>query len=289
MSCEDYTPPHVEQLHGPDPTAGSDCAIAVAKMAIRFGTCGQLDPGMDAIREQAGLDTPNPPGSNDYSTTMDEYVRCLNSYDDEAQRAGFKGVSAMEHERGQWENDDQGLAPTIRREEHWCCVFVDYGVVQDREPAKTGDKSFRGAHAVGVYGFKSADETDDGKAKCKVYDPLNDGRRDEIPKGPVWWLMSTMRDAADAYAGGGEGTATWTATGRSERQDDAPEPEPPDPCAQAMTASRELLGEARSWLYAHRGGAADELFDRISDYLGGNREGLGITVHSGVKPDGWGE
>ena len=87
-SCADYVPPLIEQLHGPDPTAGSDCAIACAAMAIRFATCERVNPSIDKIRAQAGLDEPNPPPS-DYSTTISEYQRAVNAFDDEARDRGY--------------------------------------------------------------------------------------------------------------------------------------------------------------------------------------------------------
>ena len=88
MSCSDYVPPLIEQLHGPDPTAGSDCAIACAAMAIRFATCEKVNPSIDKVREMAGLDEPDPP-PDDYSTTMAEYKKALNAFDDRAREAGF--------------------------------------------------------------------------------------------------------------------------------------------------------------------------------------------------------
>jgi hypothetical protein len=278
MSCTGYNPPHVEQLHGPDPTAGSDCAIAVAKMAIRFATCGVMDPGMDQLREDAGLDVPNPPPS-DYSTTMSEYQRLINSQDERARDRGFEGLTANATERGRWNE----LEEILKAEKKWTAMFVQYSILNDREPSKSGDPNFDGAHAIGVYGYKSSSETDDGTVKFKVYDPLCDGRKASIPKGPTWWKAATLRDAADAYAGGGDGTATWCVTPRAESLV-AAEPD----ATWALTDARDLLCELRGWLRDnlpdnHRG--AKLLFRDISEYLGGNREGLSLPVHSGVTPD----
>jgi hypothetical protein len=274
MSCT-WIPPLVEQLHGPDPTSGSDCAIACAAMAIRFATCDAVNPGIDKVREMAGLDQPNPP-PDDYSTTMTEYAKAVNAFDQRAYEAGYEGIAANVHEREPWEAGDSGLAPAIRDESKWITVFVDYGVVNDREPDKTGDKDFGGSHAVSVFGYKSKAETDAGVPKVKVFDPLCDGRRSDIPKGPVWWQMSTLRDAADAYAGGGSGNATWCATPRSKLTAPTPPPDPaPEPCAEAM-AARTLVGAAAALL----AWALRELEAANS----GNPDAEGITIHSGVKP-----
>ena len=205
-----YVPPLVEQLHGPDPTCGSDCAICCARMALMFATSGKVNPSPDKIRKQAGLDKPDPPPS-DYSTTMTEYQRALDSFDARARELGYDGITANKKERGRWTD----LEPILKAATKWVTVFVNYGKLNDLEPGKSGDKNYRKAHAISVFGYKSKSETGDGTVKFKVYDPLCDGRKKSIPKGPTWWRASTLRDAADAYAGGGSGTATWCVTPRS--------------------------------------------------------------------------
>lgn len=275
MSCSDYVPPLVEQLHGPDPTAGSDCAIACACMAIRFATCEKVNPGIDKVREMSGLDEPNPP-PDDYSTTMSEYVQGVNAFDDRAREAGFPdGIKANVTERGRWDD----LEAKLKDEKAWVTVFVDYGVLNDREPAKSGDTGFNGDHAISVYGYTPKSETSDGTVKFKVFDPLCDGRNNSIPKGPTWWKASTLRDAADAYAGGGSGTATWCVTPRSVSTD--PDPEPPDPCATSYASdARSLLQLAYEALGDH-----PRLREWIRRHQGGNPEGRKLPVHSGVTPD----
>ena len=284
MSCPNYVPPLVEQLHGPDPTAGSDCGIAVAKMAIRFATCGTLDPGMDALRAQSGLDEPNPPPS-DYSLTVTEYARAVNAFDDEARKRGYDGIGTGVHERGSWEDQ---LAPAIRDELKWMGCIVDYGVVNDMVPGKTGDKGFNGNHFVGVFGFVPAEESGSGDPMVKVFDPLCDGRRSDIPKGPVWWPMYVLREAMDAYAGGGAGTATWCATPRSKLTDPDQPPDPPDSCDTVRSTDHlAFLNEAVRVL-AEPGSVPSArlaLALWIWRTRGGNLEGLSLPVHQGVKPD----
>lgn len=278
MTCDNYVPPLVEQLHGPDPTAGSDCAICCARMAIMFATCGQVNPSPDKIRKQAGLDKPDPP-PDDYSTTMSEYVKAVNAFDDEARDRGYDGIGAGVHERARWDD----LEPVLKDERKWVTMFVDYGVLNEREPAKSGDKGFDGAHAIGVFGYTPQSETSDGTVKYRVFDPLCDGRRAEVPKGPTFWKASTLKDAADAYAGGGSGTATWCTTPRSASTDPEP-PDPPDPCATDRDADRRALlqlvyEEFRDAGNQHR------LARWIRRVQGNNPEGLTLPVHSGVTPD----
>lgn len=283
MTCN-YIPPLTEQLHGPDPTAGSDCAICCARMAIMFATCGAVNPSPDKIRAQSGLDAPNPPPS-DYSTTITEYAKAVNAFDDEAKGKGYEGIGAGVHERGSWEDQ---LAPLIRDEVKWATVFVDYGTVNDAIPGKTGDKNFRGAHAIGVFGYVPPDESGSGDPMVKVFDPLCDGRASNIPKGPVWWPMYVLREAADAYAGGGDGTATWCATPRSKLTEPDNPPEPPDPCATVQSSDRTALLNEAMVLLREKGSipaARLALALWIWRMRGGNPEGLALPVHAGVKPD----
>lgn len=281
MSCNDYVPPLVEQLHGPDPTAGSDCAICCARMAIMFATCGTVNPSPDKIRKQSGLHVPDPP-PDDYSTTMTEYARAVNAFDDEARDRGYEGIGAGVKERGAWSD----LEPVLKDERKWVTLFVDYGVLNDREPAKSGDDNFRGAHAIGVFGYTPKSETNDETVKYRVFDPLCDGRNPDVPKGPTYWKAATLRDAADAYAGGGSGTATWCTTPRSALTDPEPEPEPPDPCATSHDADvRALLQLAYEHVRSLPTWEAHLLALWIRRVQGANAEGRGLPVHAGVTPD----
>jgi hypothetical protein len=280
VSCN-YVPPLTEQLHGPDPTAGSDCAICCARMAIMFATCGKVYPSPDKIRAQSGLDEPDPPG--DYSTTITEYAKAVNAFDDEARDRGYPdGISAGVHERGAWDD----LEPVLKAEEKWVTIFVDYGVLNSKEPGKSGDPGFDGSHAISVFGYTPASETQDGTHKYRIFDPLCDGRRSSIPKGPTYWKASTLRDAADAYAGGGSGTATWCTTPRSKASDPDPAPEPPDPCSTSYAADgRALLELVHEFLLHRQGYEARKLAAGVRRHQGDNPEGLSLPVHSGVTPD----
>lgn len=286
MGCPDYCPPLVEQLHGPDPTAGSDCAIACARMALMFASCGHVDPSIDKIRAQAGLDRPDPP-PDDYSTTMTEYRSAVLAFDDRFRELGYEGVKANATERGSWED----LEAKLKDEDRWVTTFVDYGTLNRLEPAKSGDTGFAGAHAIGVFGYQSKEQTADGSVKFRVFDPLCDGRRPDVPKGPTWWKASTLRDACDDYAGGGEGTATWCVTPRAVFTDPEPEPQPPDPCATSYQADRAaMLEELRQFLGTIEASARDrakirDLANWIRRHQGSNREGRSLPVRSGVTPD----
>lgn len=79
----------------------------------------------------------------------------------------------------------------------YVCIAIDYGKFNDL-PGRTGDPGFRGGHMIGVRGQR----TRKGKVQVKIYDPLDDGRRPEIPKGPRWVARDKVFQAAAAFAGG---------------------------------------------------------------------------------------
>lgn len=59
---------------------------------------------------------------------------------------------------------------------------------------------FVGGHSVFVNERRSSD------GAFLVFDPLADGRRAGIPKGPQWWPASLVQKAAEAYPGTDPGT-----------------------------------------------------------------------------------
>lgn len=61
--------------------------------------------------------------------------------------------------------------------------------------ARKGDKNFTGGHSVYVNERRASD------GKFLVYDPLADGRRTGIPKGPQWWSATELQKAMYAYPG----------------------------------------------------------------------------------------
>jgi hypothetical protein len=71
-------------------------------------------------------------------------------------------------------------------------VPILYRILPARFDASPG---FNGNHAIFVNERRASD------GAYLVYDPLADGRRAGIPKGPQWWPGSLLRDAAYAYPG----------------------------------------------------------------------------------------
>lgn len=83
-------------------------------------------------------------------------------------------------------------------------VQIWYGVIS---PTKfDASPGFTGAHAIYVNERRASD------GAYLVYDPLADGRRAGIPKGPQWWPGSLLQKAAYAMPGTdtGEVNASFT-------------------------------------------------------------------------------
>lgn len=74
-------------------------------------------------------------------------------------------------------------------------VCIDYGKWND-VMGRTGDPGFRDGHSIGVRGQRTVK----GKVQWKVYDPLDDHRRPEIPQGPRWVDREDVVKSAEAFA-----------------------------------------------------------------------------------------
>jgi hypothetical protein len=75
-------------------------------------------------------------------------------------------------------------------------LYIDYGVMNQLAPDKTGDKNYTGYHAIAVSDFWRGR----GGALVHYHDPVNDGRHANTPKGVQTVKFSAVRDAAVAYA-----------------------------------------------------------------------------------------
>lgn len=83
-------------------------------------------------------------------------------------------------------------------------VCISYSVISGT--SVDGSPGFTGNHAIYV------NERRDSDGAYFVYDPLADGRRTGIPKGPQWWSGSLLKRAAGAFSGSAYGyvTASYT-------------------------------------------------------------------------------
>jgi len=76
------------------------------------------------------------------------------------------------------------------------CIAIDYGVF-NKKMSKTGDPNFTGGHGIAVLGEK---KWNDGTIVWRLYDSLDDNRRNSIPQGPRWVPRYKVLKAAEAWA-----------------------------------------------------------------------------------------
>ena len=206
-----YSPKFQKQLDG-SPTASSDCGVRSASMGIDWATDGAKVPNVADFRRRAGTvgDKPNT------TATLQKGVQ---SYDTAAETNGYKPLKATRKLQAPHSELDS-LAGAGR----WLTLSIDYGVVNDRRPDLSGDRAFRGGHSVGLLGRRVFN----GTVEYKIWDPLADGRRDGIPKGPKWWPRTLVQKATEKFA---QKSGAWTGLLQinSNPVEDPTPPEPPEP------------------------------------------------------------
>lgn len=159
----------------PGATRGSrDCGPRSVSMAVDAATQGSVKLSVAQARSRMGV--PGPQLSNV----------------DDAKR-GVESVSGLSYYR---------LVTVARlrqavvsgRPVHLC---IDYGTF-NRLAGHSGDPRFTGGHSVMVLGQRKHD----GAVWWRLFDPLDDGRRAGIPKGPRWVKRRHLLQAALDFGGG---------------------------------------------------------------------------------------
>lgn len=170
-----YRPKHRTQLWRPE-TGRVDCGPRTWQHAIDVATRSHDVPGIDRVRALAGVSGPQTTNVYDADRAFERlhlrYARKVNAAWDLA-------VQAL--------RDGKGL--------HLC---VAYGVINDRQPSRSGDRAFRGGHSIYVQELR---RTRTGQRIVLSFDSLYDGRRREIPDGPQWVRLGVLGDACEAFAG----------------------------------------------------------------------------------------
>ena len=118
-------------------------------------------------------------------------------------------------------------------------ILISYGPIADA--GMSGSPGFRGNHSLDLFGIR---ELPNGSNQYLDADPLYDGRRPGIPKGPKWISASTIRHAGEMlemYPGGPRLRNThpgmlWIVQGTR--------PEDPDP---AVVDGAPVTAAERSW------------------------------------------
>jgi len=259
----------------PQLTAGPRGGIACGDMSIGMGlhivSGGKVDfsDRLGDLIEQVRLRaTPlrNPQGG----TYPDEWKRAYESFVKPFERHGLRPPQMRILWSGSFDDD---LVPALKKGRS-ALVAVWYPVI-DRLAGWTGQRGLQAWHAVVVTNLRR----EKGERVVTMLDPLCDGRRREIAKGPQTVSLTLLRAAVGkqgkgSFAPVGEGRVI-AGIFRPVKALDAPMPEPvpeptpePDPCAEQLAPVQELLAKAIARL-GEIGDLADEPIDpEIADGTG---------------------
>jgi len=173
-----YLPRHQGQV-GRGSTSRRDCGPRSVQMGIDALTHGQLVPDIPDLRIRMGT-----PGN---VTT--------NVYDAE------RGVESYDHVPGRHDLHYRVVRTTGEAKDavlHGRPVqlAIDYGDLN--RTGRTGDPNFRDGHSVLVKGQRNRGST----IEWRLFDPLDDGRRQGIPQGPRWVSRERLVSALEAFQPG---------------------------------------------------------------------------------------
>lgn len=183
----DYLPTFQPQL-GRTPTAGEDCGVRATQMAIDWATSGLRVPTVKRLRERMGT----PSGG----TNPSDWEQAITSYDTPIELGG--DIKPLKCERFSGDGDWSKFVAHLKNG-HGAALAVQYGTYTDLMPTKSGSSAFRGNHAIFFLGTREKR----GDLQFLAWDPLLDGRRVGIPKGPVWVDAYKVKRAANDVSGAG--------------------------------------------------------------------------------------
>lgn len=157
-----------------------DCGPRSWQMMVNFLTRGDRLPRIRELRRRAGV-----PGAQ--TTNVAHGNRAVESYDHLLHRTPLTyTIRTLISE--------VKVALRAGRVVHLC---IDYGKWNDVMP-RTGDPHFRHGHSVIVQGQR----THGDEIQVRLFDPLEDGRRPEIPDSPYgrWVPRDKLLSAAQSFA-----------------------------------------------------------------------------------------
>lgn len=182
-----YTPKFQPQLVAGVPTGGDDCVVRSAQMGIDYATSGSLIIKVADFRKRAGKQTG---GLN--TAQLEQGVE---SYDTPTETNRYRDLRCKRFVEGEWTE----ITDFIRQGEY-VCAWINYGWLNRQYPELSGDPKFTGTHCIGVLGYRFKD----GQHQARIWDPLCDGRREGIWRGPRWWKQWVLKQACAATEDVGE-------------------------------------------------------------------------------------
>jgi hypothetical protein len=156
-------------------SGATDCAVRTCQSAAEFGTWGQESPPPEVLRPLMGAGKTG-------GTGIRQALRALRTF-------GIAPLRYPSRNRGPISQVKQWLA-----DGHVVAVYGKYGAVIDGWRPLAGSKTYRGGH-----GLENGQTLD--------FDPLYDGRRDNIPKGPTLVPFDMIEAFTGSLAGTGKASA----------------------------------------------------------------------------------
>jgi len=232
-----------------DPKTGaSDCGVVTTIFAIDYASGGHIRPTPAEIRKRMGI--PSGP------TKLSDQAAAMATYAKEAKKLGLRPLTMEKLLARPWKEVREAIATG-----DWVNVQLDYAVVDTAIPALSGQKGYEGHHSVSVHGVRERD----GRTEVRVFDPLANGRFPDIPRGPQWWPLAVVRDAAMSFAAeAGPGLASAGVVKRSEPLE-GPGVVPADVGGTPTAKLREQLE------------AAEDRIDELEDLIGVLRTALATS------------
>jgi hypothetical protein len=169
-------PIHRKQLKTPPKTNNKHCGPASTADAVSLITSNRIKPTITQIRERMGK-TANVP------TGLDDWQKAIRSYK----------LTSEKVVGGDW-----SLVLDRLKASGGVILVIKYSEIP--RPLK-GDKFYDDAHAVFIHG--PVIKKDSINTVC-LHDPLHDGRRSNIPLGPIMVELPIYRKATQAYTGAGK-------------------------------------------------------------------------------------
>jgi hypothetical protein len=148
-------------------------------MGVDFVTRGDKVPQIADLRHRGGVSGPR-------QTNVYDASRAIQSY------RLIKGRKPLRFYIKSFIGD---VKTAVRSGKYVVCC-IDYGTF-NRVTGATGDPNYRGGHSIGVLGQRTLRN---GTVQWRIFDPLDDARRQGIPKGPRWVAREDVVVPMEAFA-----------------------------------------------------------------------------------------
>jgi hypothetical protein len=170
-------PKHQKQLQTGSPTASQDCGPITELVGLEAASGNEIRPRLGRRKQWvAAIREPMHHGPTWPSTTLLNISASVES----KVIAGRFRARDLKPPNARVRKISHDDAVALLRQGRYLHVAIDYGRLNDLMPHLSGSPTYRGGHAIGLYGL---DQDEDGWPWTLLYDPLHDGRRHGIPRG----------------------------------------------------------------------------------------------------------